>query len=142
MKSMTEFFAHKLIKGNTAKAALVADGKTPEEIEAGLGEAFKLEGDKLKFFVNAMQVAEDNAEKLGRVLVFKFEEGESIPPKAVAVDEYHYVPEFQKAPLKAVTEKPKKTDNKKDNKKKGPKPSPWGISPEEAAAKKAGKKPT
>ena len=138
MKAVTEFFAYKLIKGNTAKAALLADNKTPEEVEQGLGEQFKMEGDKLKHFVNAMQVAEDNAEKLGRVLVFKIEEGENIPAKAVKVEEHHYVPEFAKAAKGVATKDSKKDSGKKGGKgKKGPKPSPWGISPEEQAAKKA-----
>jgi len=142
MKSVTEFFAHKLIKGNTAKAALLAEGKTPEEIEQSIGETFKLEGDKLKFFVKSMEVAADNAEKLGRVLVFKIDEGESAPPKAVLLEEHCYVPEFQKAAPAAVTKKAEKGGGqKKGNKRKdGPKPSPWGISPEEVAAKKAAAK--
>ena len=138
MKSVTEFFSHKLIKGNTAKAALLAEGKTPEEIELSIGETFKLEGEKLKFFVNSMAVAEENAEKLGRILVFKVEEGESVPPKAVLVEEHCYIPEFQKAGLAAVTKKAEKgkgAGQKKGKKNDGPKPSPWGISPEEKAAK-------
>lgn len=142
MKSVTEFFAHKLTEGNTTKAALLAEGKTPEEIELSIGETFKLEGQKLKFFVNSMEVASENAEKLGRVLVFKVDEGESIPPKAVLLEEHCYVPEFQKAALTAVTKKAEKGGaQKKGRRKDGPKASPWGISPEEAAAKKAaGKK--
>ena len=143
MKSVTEFFAHKLIKGNTAKAALLAEGKTPEEIELSIGETFKLEGEKLKFFVNSMEVAAENADKLGRILVFKLDEDESAPPKAVLLEEYHYVPEFQKAAKAPVTTKPEKGGGQKKKKNDGPKPSPWGLSPEEKAAKKgkgAGKK--
>ncbi len=141
MKSVTEFFAHKLIKGNTAKAALLAEGKTPEEIEQSLGETFKMEGEKLKYFFNSMDVAAENAEKLGRILVFKIEEGEKVPPKAVLLEEHYYIPEFQRAALAPVTKKPEKgAAPKKGKRHDGPKPSPWGISPEEAAAKKAAAK--
>lgn len=141
MKSVTEFFSHKLVKGNEAKAALVAEGKSPEEIEQSLGEAFKLEGDKLKFFVNSMKVAEDNAEKLGRILVYKMDEGESVPPKAVLLEEHCYIPEFQKSAMAPVlTKATKDSGQKKGKRKDGPKSSPWGISPEEAAAKKAASK--
>ena len=142
MKSVTEFFAHKLNKGITAKAALKAEGKTPEEIEQSIGESFKLEGEKLKFFFKSMDVAADNSENLGRILVFKIDEGESAPPKAVLLEEHCYIPEFRKATPATVTEKAEKGGGQKKGKRKdGPKSSPWGISPEEAAAKKSpGKK--
>ena len=50
MKSVTEFFNIKLNKGIAARAALLAEGKTAEEVEQSLSESFKIEGDKLKHF--------------------------------------------------------------------------------------------
>lgn len=141
MKSVTEFPTHKLVKGITAKQALAAEGKTPEEIQASLGETFKLEGDKLKFFFNALDVASQNMEKLARVLIVQLNEGENAPPKAVKIEEHHYVPDFAREPGKAMMEKPVKAGGGKDKGKKGPRPSPWGLSPEEKAAKKGGGKP-
>lgn len=139
MKSVTEFFTHKLIKGLDTKKALTGEGKSPEEVLAGLGEAFKLEGDKLKFFNNAMDVASQNMEKLSRILVVTYSEGETIAPKAVKIEEHHYIPEFQTA-AGSVAVKPSKGGGGDKKGKKGPKPSPWGISPEEKEAKKnAGK---
>lgn len=144
MKSVTEFPQFKLEQGLKAKNDLSTAGKTNEEIATSLGETFKYEGDKLKHFIAAIDVASQNAENLARVLVVSLNEGESVPPKAVQVETFHYVPEFKMAP-KAISTAPAKEDAKggrgakkggKDQN-RGPKPSPWGISPEEKAAKKA-----
>lgn len=146
MKSVTEFASFILIKGLEAKTALVTEGKTPEEIQAKLGESFKFEGDKLKHFTAALEVAGQNLENLSRVLVVSLNEGESAPAKAVKVEEHHYVPEFKIAPRTTIANK---ADIQKNagkggpggKKHSGPKESPWGLSPEQKAAKKgAGKK--
>lgn len=149
MKAVTEFANYILTKAVTARAALIAEGKTPEEIQSSLGETFKYEGDKLNYFVNAVDVAANNPENLKRVLVMQPAEGETSTPKAVKVGEHFYVPEF----LILSAPKPKE-DSKgrkggrggRDGGKRGPKESPWGLSPEEEAAKKAarkaGKQPT
>lgn len=149
MKSVTEFPSFKLVQGLKAKAALTAEGKTAEEIQTNLGETFKLEGDKLKYFINALEVAGQNPDKLNRVVVMTLAEGETAPNKATKVEELHYVPEFFSAP-KAPEVKaagggrggrgggPRPGGNKSS----GPKESPWGLSPEQKAAKKgAGAKP-
>lgn len=142
MKSITEFWTHTLAKGLKAKEALVAAGKTAEEIAAGLGETFKYEGDKLKHFVNALEVAVANPEKLSRVLVVQYAEGEKAPAGAVQVEETHYVPDFQKeaGAIKMTKNDPKGGGGKKgggDSKGKI-KTSPWGLTPEEKAAKNKG----
>ncbi|MGE4131086.1 MAG: hypothetical protein AB7F86_05575 [Bdellovibrionales bacterium] len=143
MKSVTEFWSPNLNKGLKAKADLLAGGKTPEEISASLGESFKMEGDKLKYFIAALEVASQNQEKLMRILVVSLGEGESAPPKATQIDEMHYIPEFQSDPRPVVTKKadPKAGGPKKGGKRgDGPKSSPWGLTPEEKAAKKGGGK--
>ncbi len=93
MKSVTEFPSYLLTRGIEAKAALVAEGKTPEEIQASLGTTFKLEGDRLKHFFNSLDVAAQNT-GLYRMRVVSPGEGEAALPKAVAIEEFHYVPEF------------------------------------------------
>jgi len=142
MKSVTEFPTHKLDKGIEMKTALTTEGKSPEEMEAAIGEAMKLEGDKLKYFVAALDVAAENREKLTRIRVMSPEEGEKLPEKAVQVEEHVYLPEFAKGVLTADPKAPvKKNDTRgKGKRKDGPKSSPWGITPEEAAAKKAASK--
>ena len=137
MKSITEFASFTLAQGLKAKAALTAEGKSAEEIQAGLGTTFKYEGDKLKYFVNALEVAGQAGENLKRVLVVSLAEGEAAPGKAVQLEEMHYVPEM------LITAKPAAPADKGDGKFKGkgrgkgntPKSSPWGLSPEEKAAK-------
>jgi hypothetical protein len=134
MKAITEFPSFTLNRAMQAKTALSAEGKSPEEIQASLGETFKFEGDKLKYFVNAIEVALTNKENLKRILVLSLNEGESAPAKAVQIEEAHYVPEF------LILTKPvaaSKTDRKggRQGGRDSKKGSPWGLSPEEKAAK-------
>lgn len=144
MKSVTEFPTHKLVQGNKAKADLAAAGKSPEEISTALGESFKYEGDKLKHFVNAMEVATQNPDKLARVLVVQLNEGESAPPKAVKVEDFHYVPDFMQEARKPVMTKtdPKAAGKGRQGGGKGgkgggrAKETPWGIIPEQKETKK------
>ncbi len=141
MKSVTEFWTATLNKGIKAKEELTAAGKTAEEVMAGIGEAFKYEGDKLKHFVNSIECAIANPEKLSRVKVVQLAEGEKVPAKATKIEEHHYVPDFQQEARAVSTAKrdpkaqggPKKDANR-------PKTSPWGLTPEEKAAKKGGGK--
>lgn len=143
MKLVTEFSNFTLNKGLAARTALSTEGKSPEEIEASLGETFKLEGDKLKFFVNALEVAGANTANLKRVFVATLTEGENVPPKATKVDDNYFIPEFLAAPKPAVD--PKDAKGGRGGKRGGPGGprgdkkgggSPWGMSPEEIAAKK------
>ena len=99
MKSVTEFAGFTLKQALTSKTALTAEGKTPEEIQAGLGTSFKFEGDKLKHFINAIDIAEKNLENLRRVLVVTFAEGEAVPAKASKVEEHYYMPESLVVPF-------------------------------------------
>ena len=139
MKSVTEFPGFVLNKGLAAKAALSAEGKTPEEVQASLGESFKFEEAKLKHFVAALDVAAQNSQNLRRVLVIGLNEGEVAPAKAVKVEEHYYVPEF----LILSSAKPEVVDRKAKGgrggeKRSGVKTSPWGLSPEEKALKNKG----
>ena len=141
MKSVTEFANVTLQMGLKTKAALVAAGKTAEEIATGLGEAFKYEGDKLKHFVNALEVATQNPENLKRVLVVSLAEGEKAPAKAVQGEAHHYVPEFHTDAKKVHSNAPAKSGGKGGRGKGGgkAKESPWGLSPEEKEAKRGNK---
>lgn len=140
MKAITEFPTFQLVKGLAAKTALTAEGKTPEEIEQNLGESFKLTEPKLKYFVAAIDVAAQNPTDLKRVLVLGLGENETAPAKAVKVDEFYYLPEFAvnreiKLQVGAGVKSPRKGGGAR---KDGPKSSPWGLSPEEKAAKNKG----
>lgn len=137
MKSVTEFPSFILTKGLATKTSLAAEGKTPEEIQAGLGESFKFEGDKLKHFVSAIDVAAANPKDLRRVLVISLAEGENPPPKAVQSEEHYYVPDMLvlSAPAAAPSGKGGRKGGRGGKGGGGPKGSPWGLSPEEKAEK-------
>lgn len=142
MRSVTEFHSFALAQGNKAKAALAAEGKSPEEISASLATTFKLEGDKLKYFTNALEVASQNADGLKRVIVAALAEGENAPAKATQVEEMVYIPEFlidpKKNPPAAAADGRGGKGGRRGGRggDRGPKESPWGLSPEQKAAKK------
>ncbi|MBX2986579.1 MAG: hypothetical protein KF802_01660 [Bdellovibrionaceae bacterium] len=147
MKSVTEFPSFKLVEGIKAHTALMAEGKNPEEIQAILGEQFKLEGDKLKYFVNALDVAGKNPDKLHRVKIMSLAEGETAPPKATQFEELYYVPEFHRggqAPEPKAASGGRGGPGGRGGRQGGrgggggQKESPWGLSPEQKAAKKGG----
>lgn len=145
MKSVTEFANITLNKGLSTKAALTAEGKNPEEIQQGVGESFKFEGDKLKYFMNALDVAGQNQTNLKRVFVVSLNEGEKAPAKAVQVEEMYYVPEFliTTAPMAKTDSKGGAGKGRGGNRGEKKGGSPWGLSPEEKAAKnKPAAKPT
>ncbi len=152
MKSVTEFSKFVLVRGIEAKAALATEGKTPEEIQASLGETFKYEGEKLQYFINSLDVAEKNTD-ISRVVILRLSEDESSPSRGVKIDDLYYVPEGY------VTYQPQQPakDAKGGrggrgggrpggfgggNRNSGPKESPWGLSPEQKAAKKGAPKGT
>ena len=139
MKAVTEFASFTLNAALKAKAALAAEGKSPEEIQAALGTTYKYEGEKLTYFLTALEVAAANSENLKRVLVVRLSDGEKAPAKATQTEDIAIFPE---ALVQARPEKPK-DDGKRGGKggrgggKGDAKSSPWGMSPEEKAAKLA-----
>lgn len=139
MKAVTEFPSFVITKALQAKAALVAAGKTPEEIQENLGTTFKLEGEKLGYFMQSLEVAGTNTLNLKRVVIMKLNEGEKAPAKAVQVEDLAYVAEFiTAAPApKADSGKGGRPGQGRGGGKGagGPKGSPWGLSPEEKAMK-------
>lgn len=146
MKSVGEFSSLKLADGVKAKAALAAEGKTPEEISTALGEKFKYEGDKLTYFVAALEIAEKSTEKLFAVKVGRLNEGEKAPNGSTVVEDICYVAEtYPSADKKAappttgksIVRGAQRTGGKPGGGKGKGKDSPWGISPEEKEAKLA-----
>ncbi len=142
MKAVTEFASFTLNQGIKSKAALTTEGKTPEEVQATLGETFKLEGEKLTYFVNAVDVAAKNPESLKRVVVMSLNEGENAPAKGIQIEQLYYVPEFYvEAKPAAQAQKPGGKGGRPNSRDRagGTKTSPWGLTPEEKAAKSGGK---
>ena len=139
LKAVTEFPAYTLTKALAAQAALVAEGKNPDEIKETLAASYKLEGEKLGYFMHALEVATNHTENLKRILVVKLNEGETAPAKAVQKEEVHLIPEFLilagAVSMKPADGKGARRGGGRGNKNQGPKGSPWGLSPEEKAAK-------
>lgn len=101
LKTHTEFDGFRLKAALEKKAELTKAGKTAEELPAALGEALKLEGDKLALLLAALEVAESRPDNLKRVVVFNAEEGKPGPSGAVQkgekwfLSEFFYVPQAQ-----------------------------------------------
>jgi len=138
MKSITEFQPTTLQKVLAAKNTLTAEGKTAEEISAAIGETFKYEGDKIKYALAAAELAKDQ-KSIRRVLVATFAEGEKPAPQYQQVeDTYYKVETFNAAPV-ARAEKVDPRNARRGGgggkREGGPKGSPWGMTPEEKAAK-------
>jgi len=142
MRSVTEFPVHKLNLAFTKRSELLTAGKSPEEIATEMGTAFKLEGDKLKYFLAAIDVAQENTANLARILVVQFAEGESVSPKAKKFEDFYCLPEFAKDPKAPVmkAEVIRGGAGKRNDKKGGPKESPYGLSTDQKAEKKAAQK--
>lgn len=146
MKAVTEFASFTINAATKAKAALEAEGKSAEDVQASLGTTYKCEGEKLGYLMKAIEVAATGPQNLKRVLVMKLAEGESAPPKSVAgEDGICYVAESQ---VEIRKEQPKRDERGgrggkgRGDKGRGgdrgkEKSSPWGMSPEEKAAKAA-----
>lgn len=137
MKSISEFPSFTLQKISAAKSQLTADGKSPEEVAAAIGESFKLEGDKLRYALASSELVKDKT-AVKRVVIVGFAEGETVPPKYQKVEEdYYLVDLIETRPVApaAATDKRGGPRRGGGNKPSGPKSSPWGMSPEEKAAK-------
>lgn len=136
MKSITEFQPATLLKVLATKNTLSAEGKTAEEISAAIGETFKYEGDKIKYALAAAELAKDKT-SIRRVLVATFAEGEKPAPNYQQVEDTYYLVEaFNAKPIvleKVDARGPRRGGGGQN--KGGPKGSPWGMSPEEKAAK-------
>lgn len=89
MKTLTEFAAITLKNAASARSDLVAQGKTPEELLPALGEALKLEAEKLTLLLTALDVIGTKTDDLKRAVVYTLAEGET-PPKNVHQNGEHY----------------------------------------------------
>jgi hypothetical protein len=94
MKTITEFTGSALKNALKARQDLVATGKTPEELPAALGEALKLEGDKLALIASVMDVVEKKMQDLKRVVVFTLQETEKAPSNAQKNGENYFSVEY------------------------------------------------
>ncbi len=103
MKTLTEFDGFTLKRGLQKLAELEKEGKTAEEIPALITESFKYEGDKLKFFQVALEMAkargfDGESSRVKRVVVMTLLETEKAPQGSEKREEQTYVLELFPAP--------------------------------------------
>lgn len=94
MKTITEFNGFSLKSALPKYSELVGANKTAEEILQAMGEEFKLEGDKLKFFLNSLEQVGAKPDRVKRVVVLAIAEGEKLPAGATQIDQHAYLPEY------------------------------------------------
>lgn len=94
MKTITEFTVSTLKNALKTKQDLSASGKTAEELPAAMGEALKLEGDKLTLLLSALEVVEKKTNDLKRVVVWSLAEGETAPRGTEKKGEHYFGIEF------------------------------------------------
>lgn len=122
MKTITEFAGSTLKNALKTRQELVTAGKTPEELPGAMGEALKLEGDKLTILLNAIEVVEKKADDLKRVVVWSLQEGEKAPRGTEQKGEHYFAIEFF-PPLPGQGPRKQgrggKRDGKRDDRKRG-----------------------
>jgi hypothetical protein len=111
MRTLTEFAAPTLKNAARLRQELVTAGKTPEELPAALGEALKIEGDKLTLIIQALEVVGEKVEDLKRVVVGTLAEGEKAPSGATDKDGKQFVIEYY-PPVAAKGGKPGREDRR------------------------------
>jgi hypothetical protein len=94
MKTITEFAAITLKNAAKTKQELTTAGKTAEELPAAMGEALKLEGDKLIFLLGALEAVGEKTNELKRVVVLALNEGEKAPTGVKQIGEKYFSIEF------------------------------------------------
>lgn len=109
MKTLTEFDSLKINQVIKRQTELAAESKTDEEQKVAIGEALKVEGEKLDRLLAAVDVAKKKPNFLKRVVVLQLAEGEKAPGQAVLVGELYYLCEYFPQP---VSKQPAKRDFK------------------------------
>lgn len=123
MKTLTEFNGIVIKTAAQKRTELLAGGKTVEELPAAMGEALKVEGDRLNFLLAALEAVDQKLQDLKRVVVFAPAEGEKVSSAAVEKNGQHYLAEYYPSlePKKGKERKPRggKGDGKRGRKKRG-----------------------
>ena len=84
-----------------ASEAAPVEVSKEEKLKTALTEAYKMEGEKLEHFMNALKCIEKKNQFLKRVIVMTLNEGEKAPQGAEKIGETHYfLAEYFPAPAK------------------------------------------
>lgn len=103
MRTVTEFPGVVLRHALKSKNELAAAGTAEDQLAAGVGTAFKVEGDRLNHLMKALTLVAEKIDAIARVRVFQAaEEQEATLPKGCIKDgEFHYLVEYIAMPVKA-----------------------------------------
>ena len=93
MKTVTEFPGVVIRQVLKTKQDLLSNGTTEELLGEGLGQAYKVEGDRLKHLMKAIELSAPQIEHLARVRVFAAEAEAPTPQGAVKDGEHFYMVE-------------------------------------------------
>jgi hypothetical protein len=98
MKTITEFHVATLKNAHKTRTELLAAGKTAEELPVAMGEALKLEGDKLTNMIAALEFVEADAKSktldLKRVIVSTLAEKETTPKSTLQKGDFYFTIEY------------------------------------------------
>jgi hypothetical protein len=95
MKTLTEFSGFVLKEAMTKKAALVTEGKSEEEIQAGVNELLKLDEAKVGFYKNVVDMTSSRVDRVKRVVVaVKASETEKVPENYIEREGHFYLVEY------------------------------------------------
>lgn len=99
MKTITEFSGFALKEALAKKTALLAEGKSEEEVQAAINEILKLDETKVSFYKNAVDMTASRMDRVKRVVVAtKATEGEKVPEAFMEREGHFYLVEFFPAP--------------------------------------------
>ena len=119
MKTLTEFAGSNLKNAAKVKQDLTASGKTPEELPIAIGESLKLEGERLTFLTQSLDLVQNKFQDLKRVVVFTLSENEKPPAKSVQKGEHYYLLDYYPSLTENKERRSVASDGRGDNKKKG-----------------------
>jgi hypothetical protein len=94
VKTLTEFDGFSLRNALAKKQELAASGKTADDLPQALGEALKVEGDRLTYLLAALEVIESKPENLKRVVVYNVDEGKQAPKGTIEKGGKHFLAEY------------------------------------------------
>src|SRR4051794_10670040 len=94
MKTLTEFPCLILKTAAKTKQDLITGGKPPEELPQAMSEMLKLEGDRLGFLLNALEMVGTKFNDLKRIVVYSLAEGEKASQGTIQKGEQSYLVEY------------------------------------------------
>ena len=95
MKTLTEFSGFVLKDVMAKRTALLAEGKTDEEVQAVVNEQLKLDEAKVGFYKNVVDMTSSRIERVKRVVVaLKASETEKVPENYIEREGHFYLVEY------------------------------------------------